>query len=134
MEGKDTLGQWFRKLANQLARAWALACGRDTLVDLRPEAKFYEEVRVWMAKFDAQERQSSGRPVPEEVQRLLSKLVASSTATGAIVDIYDAAGLPKPSLSDLGSDFQLKAQKAENAHLAIEALRDLLTEEQGDAQ
>ena len=94
VEGEDTLGQRFRKLANQLARAWGLACGRDTLADLRSEAKFYEEVRVWMAKFDAQERQASGRPVPEEVQRLLSKLVASSTATGQIVDIYDAAGLP----------------------------------------
>jgi type I restriction enzyme R subunit len=28
--------------------------------DLRPAAKFFEEVRVWMAKFDAQERQASG--------------------------------------------------------------------------
>jgi type I restriction enzyme R subunit len=133
VEGQETLGQRFRKLANQLARAWALASGRETLDDLRREAKFYEEVRVWMAKFDAQERQASGRPVPEEVQRLLSNLVASSTATGEIVDIYDAAGLPKPSLSDLGPEFQLKAQKAENAHLAIEALRDLLTEESGKA-
>ncbi|MGW5191959.1 type I restriction endonuclease subunit R [Kribbella sp. NPDC004138] len=132
-EGESTLAQQFRKLANQLARAWALASGRDTLEDLRQDAKFYEEVRVWMAKFDAQERQASGRPVPEEVQRLLSNLVATSTATGEIVDIYEAAGLPKPSLSDLGPEFQLKAQKAENAHLAIEALRDLLTEESGKA-
>ena len=54
---------------------------------------------------------------------------ASSTATGEIVDIYEAAGLPKPSLSDLGPEFQVRAQKAENPHLAIEALRDLLTEE-----
>jgi type I restriction enzyme R subunit len=131
VEGEETLNQRFRKLANQLARAWALACGGDNLADVRTEAKFYEEVRVWMAKFDAQERQASGRPVPEEVQRLLSKLVASSTATGEIVDIYEAAGLPKPSLSDLGPDFQVKAQQAENAHLAIEALRDLLTEESG---
>ncbi|TDU88817.1 type I restriction enzyme R subunit [Kribbella voronezhensis] len=131
VEGEEALNQRFRKLANQLARAWALACGGDNLADVRTEAKFYEEVRVWMAKFDAQERQASGRPVPEEVQRLLSNLVASSTATGEIVDIYEAAGLPKPSLSDLGPDFQAKVQHAENAHLAIEALRDLLTEESG---
>jgi type I restriction enzyme R subunit len=132
-EGDEALGQRFRKLANQLARAWALAGGRETLEDLRPVARFYEEVRVWMAKFDAQERQASGEPVPEEIQRLLSGLVASSTAAGEIVDIYDAAGLPKPSLSDLGPEFQLRAQKADNPHLAIEALRDLLTEESGHA-
>lgn len=50
-------------------------------------------------------------------------------ASGEIVDIYDAAGLPKPSLSDLGPEFQLKAQSASNPHLAIEALRALLVEE-----
>jgi type I restriction enzyme, R subunit len=86
-----------------------------------------------MGKFDAQERQSSGQPVPEEIQRLLSSLVATSTEAGEIVDIYDAAGLPKPSLSELGPDFAVRAQRAENPHLAIEALRDLLTEESGNA-
>lgn len=132
-DGEESLGQRFRKLANNLARAWALAAGNSTLVDLRPAARFYEEVRVWMAKFDAQERQASGEPVPEEIQRLLANLVATSTATGEIVDIYEAAGLPKPSLSELGPEFQAQAQEAENPHLAIEALRDLLVEEAGNA-
>lgn len=104
-DGEETLGQFFRKLSNQLARAWALASGDQTLDDLRATAKFYEEVRVWMAKFDARERQSTDRPVPEEVRRFLAGLVDASTATGEIVDIYEAAGMPKPSLSDLGPGF-----------------------------
>jgi type I restriction enzyme R subunit len=128
-DGEEPVNRRFRTLANQLARAWTLAGGRATIEDLRPAVKFYEEVRVWMAKFDAQERQASGRPVPEEIQRLLAGLLADSTAAGDIVDIYDAAGLPKPSLSDIGPDFQLQAQQAEHPHLAIEALRDLLIEE-----
>ncbi len=82
-----------------------------------------------MAKFDAQERQAQGRRVPEEIQRLLSSLVATSTETGEVVDIYEAAGMPKPSLSDLGPEFAAKTLQAENPQLAIEALRDLLTEE-----
>lgn len=121
----------FRKLAAHLARSWALSGGDATLEDLRTTMRFYEEVRVWMAKFDAQERQSSGQPVPEEIQRILSGLVASSAAAGETIDIYEAAGLAKPSLSDLGSDYTIRAQAAENHHLAIEALRDLLTLESG---
>lgn len=128
-EGETALGDKFRKFANQLARAWALAAGSQTLDDLRPAAKFYEEVRVWMAKFDAQERQAQGRPIPDEIQRLLARLVATSTETGEVLDIYEAAGMPKPSLSDLGPEFTAKTLQSENAHLAIEALRDLLTEE-----
>ena len=42
---------------------------------------------------------------------------------------YEAAGLPKPSLSDLGPDFQAQARSTPHAHLAIEALRATLTEE-----
>ena len=63
--------------------------------------KFYEQVRVWMAKFDGQERQAAGRPIPDDIKRLLAALVYESTASDGIVDIYEAAGLPKPSLSDL---------------------------------
>jgi len=128
-DGETTVADRFRTLANQLSRAWALAAGSQNLDDLRTEARFFEEVRVWMAKFDAEARQAEGRPVPEEIQRLLASLVATSTATGEIVDIYDAAGLPKPSLSDIGPDFQSKALAADNPHLATEALRDLLTQE-----
>lgn len=132
-EGETALLDRFRKLANQLARAWALAAGSQTLEDLRSTVKFYEEVRVWMGKFDAQERQAQGRPIPEDIQRLLSSLVATSTDAGEIVDIYDAAGMPKPSLSDLSPEFATRALQAENPHLAIEALRDLLTEESAKA-
>ena len=129
VDGQATVADRFRKLANQLARAWALAAGGETLDDLRSTVKFYEEVRVWMAKFDAQERQAQGRPVPEEIQRLLASLVATSTETGDVVDIYEAAGMPKPSLSDLGPEFAARTLQTENPQLAIEALRDLLTEE-----
>jgi type I restriction enzyme R subunit len=132
-DGESTLADRFRKLANNLSRAWALCAGNQTLGPLRPPVKFYEQVRVWMAKFDAQERQASGKPIPEEIKRMLSTLVYESTASDGIVDIYDAAGLPKPSLSDLGPDFEAKAKQATNPHLAIEALRAVLMEESAAA-
>lgn len=128
-DGEETLKSRFRRLAGALARAWALAGGDASLEDIRNAMIFYEEVRVWMAKCDASERQAEGRPIPDDIKRLLSAVVADSTATGDIVDIYDAAGLEKPSLSDLGPDFEEKVRSASNPHLAIEALRATLTDE-----
>ncbi len=93
-EGEETIGDRFRTLSNQLARAWALCSGSQTLEHLRSTARFYEEVRVWMGKFDAQQRQAEGKAVPEEIQRMLAALVATSTESGEIIDIYEAAGLP----------------------------------------
>ena len=129
-EGEESLAQRYRRLSGALGRAWALASGSATLSDAqRGEARFYEEVRVYMAKLDAEERIARGEPVPEEIQRLLSDLVAQSTESGEILDIYAAAGLEKPSLMDLGPDYAKKAAGVANPHLAIEALRALLTSE-----
>ncbi|MDN5745284.1 MAG: DUF3387 domain-containing protein, partial [Nocardioidaceae bacterium] len=130
-EGEESLTDRFRKLSAQLSRSWAIASGSQTLDHLRPDVRFYEEVRVYMGKYDALARQAKGEPVPDEIQRLLSRLVADSTHSGEIVDIYEAAGLPKPSLGDLGPDFVERATSATNPHLAIEALRAMLTEESG---
>jgi type I restriction enzyme R subunit len=128
-EETQTLGDRFRTLSAQLARAWALCSGAETLRALQPEAQFYEEVRVWVAKLDADERQSRGEPIPEEVQRLLADIIDRSTASGDVLDIYEAAGMPRPSLDDLGPGFTAKAQQARNPHLAIEALRKLVSDE-----
>lgn len=125
----DTLSARYRRLSGQLARAWALAAGRQTLAELHEEIAFYEEVRVWMAKYDARDRQARDEPIPDEIQRLLGQLIAESTATGDVIDIYEAAGMPKLSLDNLGADFVAKAQGARNPQLAIEALRAALVDE-----
>ena len=130
-EGEETLAAAYRRYSGQLSRAWALSSGAGSqeLEARRPEIQIYEEVRVWMAKFDASERQARGEPVPEDIQRLLGQLIESATASGDVLDIYEAAGMPKPSLDDLSPEFIAKTQQARNPQLAIEALRKLLTEE-----
>ncbi len=130
---EPTLGDHFRALSAQLARAWSLCAGNQTLDELRQTVKFYEQVRVVMGKLDAQQRQAEGKPIPEDIKRLLSVLVDESTSAGGIIDIYEAAGLAKPSLSDLTPEFEVKARDSASPHLAIEALRALLTEEMGVA-
>ncbi|TDW28937.1 type I restriction endonuclease subunit R [Cryobacterium psychrophilum] len=130
-DGEETLAAAYRRYSGQLSRAWALCSGAGSqeLEERRPEIQLYEEARVWMAKFDAAERQASGQPVPEDVQRLLGELIASATSAGGVLDIYEAAGMPKPSLDDLSPGFMAKTQQARNPQLAIEALRKLLTDE-----
>jgi len=132
-EGDETLADRYRRLSGQLARAWALCSASGALAELRPEVQFYEEVRVYMAKFDADARRAEGRPVPEEVSRLLAAVITDSTETGEVLDIYAAAGMPKPELSDLNPAYLAQAQQATNPHLAIEALRKLVLSESSRA-
>ncbi len=53
---------------------------------------------------DARERQARDEPIPEEIARLLSALVAEAIAPGEVLDIYDAAGLPASLSTNLGPD------------------------------
>lgn len=129
-DDEPTLAEKFTQAAGQLSRAWGLCSGSGKLDHLRSEIQMYEEIRVWMGKFDAQERKDSGQPVPEDIQRLLGQLIATSTqATGEVLDIYEAAGIPKPSLDDLTPEFAAKTLQARNPQLAIESLRDLVLNE-----
>ncbi|MCX0269441.1 DUF3387 domain-containing protein [Nocardia zapadnayensis] len=125
----ESLRSRFMKLAGQLGRAWAVCGGVETLGDLRPVIQFYENIRVQMAKCDAEQRKAEGRPLPADIKRALDKLLADSTASGAIIDIYAAAGMPKPSLTELTPEFERRTLESEHPHLAIEALRDALTDE-----
>ncbi|MET4002175.1 type I restriction enzyme R subunit [Arthrobacter sp. UYCu511] len=125
----ETLASKYRRYSGQLSRAWALCSGAVNLAELKPEVQMYEEIRVWMAKFDAADRQASGEPIPEEIQRLLGELIAGATQSGEVLDIYSAAGMPKPSLDDLTPEFIAKTKAARNPQLAIEALRKLVAEE-----
>ncbi|MEW1980588.1 type I restriction endonuclease subunit R [Citricoccus sp. NPDC079358] len=129
-DGDPGLASQFRQASGRLARAWALCTGSGRLEEVRPEIQVYEEIRVWMGKFDAQDRQARGEPIPDDVQRMLAQLIDSATdATGEVLDIYAAAGMPRPTLNDLTPEFLAKTREARNPHLAIEALRKLVSEE-----
>ena len=128
-EGTPTLADRYRMLSGQLSRLWALASGAETLAEMRKEISFYEEVRIWMAKYDAMERRANGEAIPEEIARALRGTVAQATAAGEITDIYQAAGLERPDIRNLNAKSLDQAAKGDRAHLAIEALRDLLIDE-----
>lgn len=129
-DDEPSLAERFTRDVNGLSRAWGLCSGSGKLDHLRSEIQFYMEVQVWLGKFKAQESKDFNKPVPEDVERLLSNLIAASTdATGEVLDIYAAAGMPKPSLNDLTPDFVAKTLEARHPQLAIESLRSLVMEE-----
>lgn len=125
----------FRRDSRALGKAWAVCVGRvtddgaDGLARLRRDVQFYEEVRVYMAEFDAAAARAAGRPIPEDIERLLASLIADNTVSGEVLDIYAAAGLSRPELSELTPAYVTEAQQAKNPQLAIEALRNLVVEE-----
>lgn len=126
------LADRFRELTAKLARTWALAAGGAENLDLervRPEVRFYEEVRTWLAKVDAQARLSRGEPIPDDIRRQLAGIVVDSARSDGVVDIYREAGLELPDLQYLTPEWVRDAQSESKVHLAIEALKASLQDE-----
>ncbi|WP_402464185.1 type I restriction endonuclease subunit R [Isoptericola aurantiacus] len=126
---EESVADAFRRLAPALRRSWALAGRHPLLAEQGDDVRFYEQVRTWMGKMDAQDRQASGEPIPDEVQRLLNQLTATAVDADDVVDIYEAAGLARPRLDQIDADFLAKAKDSPNPQVAIEALRALITAE-----
>ncbi len=125
-EGQATLTDRYRHLTTQLGRAWALFAGADNLADIADEVRFYVEVRAWVAKLDAAEREANGRPVPEEVARALLAVVEDATDARDVIDIYEMAQISPPDFGHLTPKVLEEAQASQNPQLAIEALRAAL--------
>ncbi|MDH6578855.1 type I restriction endonuclease subunit R [Kitasatospora sp. MAP5-34] len=131
--GAKTLATRFRESATRLERFYAL-CSTATglsernqdLESLRRDVAFFVEVRGWMVKRDAADREASGLPVAAEVNLYLSQLVSSVVDAEEITDLYAEAGIGHLDLSQLNGAQLRGLQESETPHLAAEALRRLI--------
>lgn len=121
-----TLADRFRLAAAKLDRLYALCSTSGNINDLRDDIAFFQAVRVWMAKFDVEDRRSRGLPIPAEVALYLRQLTAGAIEAGGVTDIYEAAGMAQPDLSHLDESYLERLRALKNPNLAIEALRRLI--------
>ncbi|MFK0255993.1 type I restriction endonuclease subunit R [Streptomyces sp. NPDC090445] len=130
---RQTLGRRFRDHAYRLERFYAL-CGSSTNIGerfpdhpaWRRDVQFFVEVRAYMAKYDAMEREARGLPIARDVELYLAQLTSSVVETGGVTDLLAEAGLETADLTHLNDALVAKLQSSETPHLAAEALRRLI--------
>lgn len=128
-DAEPTLGARFQKASAQLARMYALCSSSGAMAPYRADIAFFEEVRRWMARSDAEDRRARGETVPPDVELYLKSLAAGAVEAGCVIDIYEAAGVGRPDLSHLDEAFIARMREQRNPHLAVEALRRLIEQE-----
>ena len=128
-EGEPTLAERFRFAASKLARFYSLCSSHKEMAGYRDDIAFFENVRIWMAKLDADDRRARGLPIPAEVELYLRQLTAGAVEAGEVTDLYAAAGVPRPDLSHLDEAFLERMLASRHPHLAIESLRRLVEQE-----
>lgn len=118
-EGKERL----LKVVTELSKAFALAVPRQEAMDIKDDVAFFQAVRSALAKT------SIGEKPKEDLDHAIKQLVSNAIAPEGVIDVFEAAGLPKPDISILDDDFLEEVRGLPQRNLAVELLKKLLNDE-----
>ncbi|MHA1856210.1 MAG: type I restriction endonuclease subunit R [Promethearchaeota archaeon] len=119
--GKDRLLQ----AVTELSKAFALAVPHEAALEISDDVGFFQVLRSAIVKNTKTQKVDEGRDYDTAIQQILSKAIVSDR----VIDIFAAAGLPKPDISILSEEFLLEVRKIPHKNLAFEMLRKLLNDE-----
>ena len=116
-DGRDR----FVAAVRDLSRAFALAVPSDEATRVRDDVGFLQAVQSVLAKRAATET----RP-REDLDNAVRRIISRAVAPEGVIDIFAAAGLPKPDISILSDEFLAEVRGMEHRNLAVELLQKLL--------
>lgn len=116
-DGKDRFVRAVRELWN----AFALATPCDEAKTIRHSVGFMQTLMLVLIKRNNQKR----KPI-EELDDAIKQIISRAISSDEVIDIFYAAGLPKPDISILSEEFLAEVRGMERKNLAVEMLRKLL--------
>ena len=107
-----------------LSKAFALAVPADAALARRDEVAFFQAVRAALPRGPVE-----GRRGPAEIEHAVRQIVSGAIVSEGVIDVFAAAGLPRPDISLLSNEFLAEVRELPQKNLAVELLRKLLADE-----
>jgi type I restriction enzyme, R subunit len=124
LEQDDGKKRWVQ-VVTELSRAFALCAASDEATAIRDDVSFFQALQAALNK-----QSSSNRKTPEQVDAAIRQLVSKAITTeGQVIDVFTAAGLPKPDISILSDQFLAEVRGLKHKNVAAELLEKLLRDE-----
>ena len=115
----------FVQVVTELSRAFALCAASDAATEIRDDVAFFQAVKAALAKTVSR----SGK-TPDQLDAAVRQLVSGAiTMDGKIIDVFTAAGLPRPDISILSDQFLAEVRGLKHKNVAAELLAKLLLDE-----
>jgi type I restriction enzyme, R subunit len=124
LEQEDGKKRWVQ-VVTELSRAFALCAASDEATEIRDDVSFFQALQVALNK-----QSSTNRKTPEQIDAAIRQLVSKAITTeGQVIDVFTAAGLPKPDISILSDQFLAEVRGLKHKNVAAELLEKLLKDE-----
>lgn len=131
--GLDDGKSRFLDAVKALDLAAGMALHLDDARPLRERVALFQRIASVLRKQEsldlAQQRRRVPATVREQHRHAIRQIVAGALASDGVVDVFEAAGLPKPEVSILSEEFLAAAKNSPYTNLQIELLRRLLEDE-----
>jgi type I restriction enzyme R subunit len=116
--------RWLQAVTS-LSRAFALCAASDEATTIRDDVSFFQALQAALFK-----QISSTSKTPEQIDAAIRQLVSKAITTdGQVIDVFTAAGLPKPDISILSDQFLAEVRGLKHKNVAAELLEKLLKDE-----
>ena len=109
----------------RLSQAFGLVGTTLEAKDVRDDLAFFQAIKARFAKFDESTKKKSN----EEIETAIRQIINDAIISKEVVDVFDAAGLAKPTIEILNDEFLEQIKNLPRKNLALELLKRLLNEE-----
>ena len=108
----------------ELSSAFALSVPHEEALRIKDDVGFFQAVKSVLARTSATKKRAE-----EQLDHAIRQIVDKAIAPDGVIDIFEAAGLPKPDISILSEEFLEEVKNMPQRNLAVELLRKLLNDE-----
>jgi type I restriction enzyme R subunit len=109
-EGKK---RWVQ-LVTELSRAFALCASSDEAAEIRDDVSFFQALQAALNK-----QSGTNKKTPEQIDAAIRQLVSKAITTdGQVIDVFTAAGLPRPDISILSDQFLAEVRGLKHKNVA----------------
>ncbi len=109
----------------RLSQAFGLVGTTPEAKNVRDDLAFFQAIKARFSKFDESNRKKSN----EEIETAIRQIINDAIISKEVVDVFDAAGIAKPSIEILNDEFLEQIRNLPRKNLALELLKRLLNEE-----
>ena len=113
----------FVRVVSELSKAFALCAASDEATEIRDDIAFFQALQAALSKQGGGDRAKTPEQLDAAVRQLVSKAI---TTDGQVIDVFTAAGLPKPDIGILSEEFLAEVRGLKHKHVAAELLAKLL--------
>ena len=115
----------FIKYVTDLTKAFALVVPRPEAMEIKEEVGFFQAVKARLLKYIDGEPEPTEKDIGTAIRQIIDKAVLSE----GVIDIYKEAGIEKPNISILSSEFLEEVKNMKYKNLSLELLKKLLNDE-----